>query len=254
MTGRTLRAVFFDMDGLIIDTETLDFRAWQEALAEHGYTLSMDEWIAAVGTWDMLDGMYDAVGVPANERQSIRDEKRTRYMAMVRADMHPLPGFTDLLADLRARYVTVAVVSTASRDWVDLILGEMGIADQFAFTLSGSDVERGKPEPDLYLLACKRAGVAAEECLVLEDSANGVLAASRAGIAVVAVPNGITRVQSFEHASARVDSLEAVNAGLLAESGLALPAAPGTSNVHEIPHEWIVAAGREAIARGGHGQ
>ncbi len=223
MTARTLRAVFFDMDGLIIDTETPDFLAWQETFADHGYTLQMEDWLGAVGTWGVLEAMYDTVGVPAEERQALRDEKRARYMAMVRADMRPLPGFASLLDDLRARAVTVAVVSTASRDWVDLILGEMGIADAFEFTLSKSDVERGKPEPDLYLLACERADADATSCLVLEDSAHGVLAANRAGIPVVAVPNGITQVQSFEHASARVGSLEAVDAGLLARIGLALP-------------------------------
>ncbi|MAF10554.1 hypothetical protein CMK11_08880 [Candidatus Poribacteria bacterium] len=223
MTTRALRAVFFDMDGLIIDTETPDFLAWRETLAEHGYTLEMEHWLSAVGTWGVLEAMYDTVGVPAELRQELRDKKRARYMAMVRADMRPLPGFASLLTDMRSRGVTVAVVSTASRDWVDLILGEMEIDDDFDFTLSRSDVERGKPEPDLYLLACERAAADPTSCLVLEDSAHGVLAANRAGVPVVAVPNGITQVQSFEHASARVDSLQAVDAALLARIGLALP-------------------------------
>lgn len=223
MTGRTLRAVFFDMDGLILDTETLDFRAWQETLAEHGYTLRLDHWLGAVGTWGAFEAMYDAVGVPIDRRQEMRDKKRERYMAMVRADMTPLPGFTALHDDLRARGVITAVVSTASRDWVDLILGEMGIADGFDFTLSGNDAARGKPEPDLYLLACEQADAQPDSCLVFEDSANGVLAASRASVAVVAVPNGITKAQCFDHASARVDSLEDVDGALVASLGFALP-------------------------------
>jgi HAD superfamily hydrolase (TIGR01509 family) len=220
---RPLQAAFFDMDGLIIDTETLDFRAWQETLAAHGYALRMEHWLSVVGTWGGFEGMYDAVGVPQDERQNIRDAKRERYMVMVRANLHPLPGFPALHADLRARNVPTAVVSTSSREWVDLILGEMGIADDFDFTLSGDDVENGKPAPDLYLLACERAQAEACACVVFEDSAHGVRAAVGAGIPAVAVPNGITSAQSFDHASARVASLEAVDSALLADLGLALP-------------------------------
>ena len=227
MTVRPLRAVFFDMDGLIIDTETLDFRAWQETLPESGYALRLEDWLGAVGTWGGFEAMYDAVGVPTAQRQSIRDKKRGRYMEMVRANMRPLPGYTALHGDLRARGVTTGVVSTSSRDWVDLILGELGIQDDFDFTLSGADAERGKPEPDLYLLACERANAQPEACLVFEDSANGVLAASRAGVPVVAVPNGITESQSFEHASARIESLVDVDVALLASLGLSLPPRQG---------------------------
>ena len=211
------------MDGLIIDTETLDFRAWQETLAAHGYSLRMEHWLSVVGTWGGFDAMYDAVGVPQSERQNIRDAKRERYMAMVRADLTPLPGFSALHADLGSRGVPTAVVSTSRRNWVDLILGEMGIAGDFVFTLSGDDVENGKPAPDLYLLACERAQADPAACVVFEDSAHGVRAAVDAGIPAVAVPNGITQAQSFDHASARVDSLEAVDASMLETLGLALP-------------------------------
>ena len=224
MSLRPLRAAFFDMDGLIIDTERLDFRAWQETLAAHGYELRMEHWLGVVGTWGAFEAMYDAVGVPQADRQRLRDAKRERYMAMVRANLHPLPGFSTLHGLFRARGVTTAVVSTASRDWVDLILGEMGIADDFDLTLSGDDVENGKPAPDLYLLACNRAGEDPGSCVVFEDSAHGVRAGIDAGIATVAVPNGITQAQAFDHASARVPSLEEVDATLLVGLGLALPA------------------------------
>ncbi len=223
MSLRPLQAAFFDMDGLIIDTETLDFRAWQETLAEHGYALRMEHWLGVVGTWGGFEGMYDAVGVEQSERQGIRDAKRGRFIEMVRANLDPLPGFASLHADLRARDVLTAVVSTASRNWVDIVLGEMGIVDDFHFTLSGDDAENGKPAPDLYVLACERARAQAAACVVFEDSAHGVRAAVDAGIPAVAVPNGITSAQSFDHASARVDSLEAVDSALLERLGLALP-------------------------------
>ncbi|MDA1192040.1 MAG: HAD family phosphatase [Candidatus Poribacteria bacterium] len=218
-----LRAVFFDMDGLIIDTETPDFQAWHETLAEIGVDLPLETWLEGVGTFGAFDRFADALGVPADGREEIRNRKRVRYLDLIRREyLKTLPGFDALHNRFRDAGLTLAVVSTASRDWVDLILGELGILDGFDFTLSGSDVTLGKPHPDLYLLAAKKACARKSECLVFEDSVNGVLAAHRAEIPVVAVPNGITRQHDLSAATRIVLSLTDMDATVLAEMGFRL--------------------------------
>jgi HAD superfamily hydrolase (TIGR01509 family) len=208
---RPLRAVFFDMDGLIADTETPDYETWRDLLAERGVALSLDAWTHRVGTSTRFGSFLGELGIPEWEWESLRARKRELYVERVRRDLRPMPGFAELLARVRRWGAVCGVVSTSGRDWVDFILGGLGILDEFHFTLSGSDVARVKPHPDLYELAVRKAAASPSECLALEDSDNGVRAAHTAGVPVIAVPNAITRGQVFAEARARVPSLAHVD-------------------------------------------
>jgi len=207
------------MDGLIIDTESPDYAVWRDVLSERGFELPMRLWSTCIGTYGGIDGVFETLGVPDDVRQDARAVKRDRYRAAVAAAMVPLPGFPELFGWLRSQDVQCAVVSTSSPDWVEFVLGGLAIADAFDFVLSGGDVARGKPHPDLYELAVRKAGSPIEECIAFEDSANGVLAASRAGVSVVAVPNTMTEDQDFSRATARVSSLEHVDGAFLRSLG-----------------------------------
>ncbi|GIX08150.1 MAG: phosphoglycolate phosphatase [Candidatus Poribacteria bacterium] len=222
MSRRVLRALFFDMDGLLVDTELPDFLSWQETLAEYGLALPFELWLKGVGTYAPFRRFLAELGVPESEHDRLRAEQRVRYLKRLES-AEPLPGVRPLLEAARAAGLTLGVVSTASRDWVERILSHLGLTGTFRFSLSRNDVANGKPEPDLYRLALERANVPPESALALEDSANGVLAAVRAGITTLAVPNAITQHHDLSQAHRRLSSLDELNDRLLAELGYLVP-------------------------------
>lgn len=209
-----MRAVIFDMDGLIVDTEVPEFLCWQRIYARHGVAITPEEWVHMVG-------MPAAMCHPAAElsrrcgrlldESALKKEHRRAYLEMLeQSGFAPQPGFPELLAALAAAGTRRAVASTATRDWVAFVLGRMGIAGSFQAIVNGEDVARGKPHPDVYLRAAELLGVPPGECLALEDSAPGVQAARAAGMRCIAVPNGLTRYQDLSAADRVVPSLAEV--------------------------------------------
>jgi len=213
-----IRAAIFDVDGLIIDTETPDYLCWKEIYARCGVSLSAEEYTVQVG----VSSGPPHPGVELARRCSqpldpdaLNREHRERYLAMVDAGFGPLPGFPALLDALVAAGLARAVASTARRDWVHSILGRLGVAGAFQAIVTGDDAPRGKPHPDVYLLAAGRLGLPPGECLALEDSAPGVQAARAAGMRCIAAPNFLTRLQDLSAADPVLDSLEQVTLELI---------------------------------------
>jgi HAD superfamily hydrolase (TIGR01509 family) len=204
-----IRAVIFDFDGLIVDSETPDYETWAWVFAEHGAELALDEWIACVGRpsaeWNPCDLLETCLGRPV-DRAAIEAARHPRFRAAVDAQP-PMAGVEAAIAAARGLGLRLAVASSATRDWVVHHLERVGLAPHFEAVHTVDDVARGKPEPDLFLLACETLGVAPAEAVVLEDSPNGLLAARRAGCRCVVVPNTVTRAFPFDGADLRLDSL-----------------------------------------------
>ncbi len=206
----SIKALLFDFDGLLLDTETPSFTAWVDLYREQGVELRLEDYVTCVGThgssFDAVANLERLTG-KSQDRDALVRRHRESAIARV-AGLAPLPGVVSLLEAARERGLRCAVASSSPRDWVEGNLSRLGLLDRFAAVLCRGDVERVKPAPDLFLEACRRLGAAPAEAVVFEDSLNGVKAAKAAGIFCVAVPNAVTGGLSFDEADLLVLSLE----------------------------------------------
>jgi HAD superfamily hydrolase (TIGR01509 family) len=213
-----IRAVIFDMDGLIVDTEWPDYQSWQELYAQHGHELPLEEWVPYVGIWgtplDLFGRLESLVGGEVDVAD-LRARRRARCDELVRAGMTPMPGFDLLIERLTTADYCRGLASTSSRDWVDFIVDGLQVRRHFHALVAGDEVAARKPAPDVYLRAAERLEVAPEECVALEDSAPGVAAARAAGMACIAVPNRVTVYQDLTAANHQVAHLGEVTLKLL---------------------------------------
>jgi HAD superfamily hydrolase (TIGR01509 family) len=185
-----VKAVIFDMDGLMFDTERLARDAWRRAMAEQGYALDDDVYLTAVGrTVEGACGVFvDAFGpdLPIADIEAAK----ARYLRDMLEPGPPLkPGLLPLLDGLEALRLPLAVASATARAEIERRLAGVSLLRRFDAVVGGDEVARGKPAPDLFLLAAGRLGARPADCLVLEDSEAGVRAAAAAGMAVVMVPD-----------------------------------------------------------------
>ncbi|GAB4505001.1 MAG: HAD family hydrolase [Anaerolineales bacterium] len=209
------KALFFDFDGLILDTETPEFQVWQDIYHEYGQELQIAQWGVMVGGFGR--GVFDAAAHLAElvGNGLDADELRTRHKAESDAlvlSQPVLPGVIDTLDAARRLGLCLAVASSSPHGWVDAHLTRLGLASRFDAILCSEDVSPGrtKPYPDLFLKALEALHVQPWEAIVFEDSLNGVQAARAAGIVVVAVPNPITALLGVDGADLTIPSLAAI--------------------------------------------
>ena len=185
-----IRAVVFDLDGLMFDTEALFHRVASEMLEARGKTLTPEIAQAMIGrraaeageAFRRLAGLDEPADV-------LMAEARARFNAELEAAVHPMPGLFALLDQLKHRQISRAVATSSRREYAERLLGGHGLLDQFAFVLAAEDVTRGKPDPEIYRTAAARLGVPAASVLVLEDSPAGIAAAKGAGTFAVGIPH-----------------------------------------------------------------
>src|SRR5215212_2963942 len=196
-----IQALIFDFDGLILDTETPEFTCWQNIYREHGFELPIEEWGKIVGGYGLSD--FDAAEHLSHLSQGRLDSASLR--ARNRLESHniimrqgPLPGVKEYLEEAKRLGLKLAIASSSHHAWVDDHAKRIGVFDYFENVIAADDVGLGrtKPNPDLFLTALSRLRVPKEAAIVFEDSPNGVEAANRAGIFVVAVPNNVTSLLS----------------------------------------------------------
>jgi HAD superfamily hydrolase (TIGR01509 family) len=213
-----VRAVIFDMDGLIIDTEWPDYQSWQELYASHGHELTLGEWVPYVGVWgpplDLLGRLAALIGDDADPA-ALRARRRARCDELVREAMSPMAGYDVLMERLTSGGCHRGLASTSSREWVDFIVDGLGVREQFEAIVAGDEVAARKPAPDVYLRAAERLGVSPADCVALEDSAPGIASAKAAGMACIAVPNRVTIHHDLSAADHQVAHLGDVTVNLL---------------------------------------
>ena len=203
-----VKGLLFDFDGLIVDTETPLLASWQELYRLHGQELPLDRWATVVGTIGGFDPFahLEQLAGPL-DRDAILSQRHEHELALT--DVEELrPGILDYLERARELGLATAIVSSASRNWIDRHLARLERAEHFDLIVTADlDPERAKPHPTLYLEALERLGVRAEEAIAFEDSPNGVRAAKAAGLFCVAVPNGVTASLGLDEADLVVPSL-----------------------------------------------
>jgi HAD superfamily hydrolase (TIGR01509 family) len=208
--GPVIEALLFDFDGLLVDTETPEHRAWQEAFRDHGVELTLEHWSQGIGT---LDGFEPAAHLEEllgrQVDRAVVVEKTRRREAEFRAGAGLRPGVEGYLAEARRLGLSVAIVSSSSRRWIDENLALVGRSDEWSCVVcADGDASRAKPRPTLYVEALDTLGVSPESAIAFEDSPNGIDAARAARIFCVAVPNAVTARLDLSRADLVVDSLD----------------------------------------------
>jgi len=200
-----IRALVFDFDGLIADTESSLIEAYADIHAQYGVPFEEDQFRRNVGHADYTFDPWHAFEKRA-DRAKLETERRKRNRER---DQHlpPLPGVEPLLAAARAAGLRLAVASNSGHTHVEGHLRRLHLHDNFEFFACREDAASPKPEPDLYRLVLNHLGLIGHEAVAFEDSRTGSLAADRAGLWVVAVPNASTAHHDFSHADWRVGSL-----------------------------------------------
>ena len=206
------RAVIFDMDGLLLETEVLWHRAEVRLFERHGAAFTFEDKLTVMGTSAAFTGEFFARRLALPDQASALIREVTELMhEELQAQVDARPGAVDLVKRLRGK-VRLGLASNSPRFLVDAALGSSGFTDIFDAVVSADDVTNHKPAPDLYLLACERLGVPPGEAVALEDTTSGITSAKAAGLTCIAVPQfAETDVSAADRV---IDSLE----DLLAEA------------------------------------
>ncbi|PGL68866.1 HAD family hydrolase [Bacillus sp. AFS055030] len=202
-----IKAVIFDFDGLIVDTESVWFEAYKEVLQRYEVGLTFQKFSEVVGTSDEI--LFDFIN--SNLKEPIEKEL-IEEMAKELVDEKLLEpalreSVEDYLVSAKNAGLKIALASSSSREWVEGFLKKLNIYEYFSVIKTKDDVKNVKPDPELYLKAIEAIGVQAKEAIAFEDSLNGLIAATKAGLHCVIVPNQVTSHLEFENHSLRLSSM-----------------------------------------------
>lgn len=196
MPGSLPPAVIFDVDGVLIDSYAPHYESWRETAAGHGidYTEAMFAKGFGRTSRDIVAEQWNRADLTAEQVREIDDHKEAAYRRIVATNFPAMPGASDLVAALHAAGFKVAVGSSGPPENVDLAIEKLGLAPYLDAKVTGRDVTRGKPDPQVFLIAAEKLGVPPRRCAVVEDAPAGVAAAKAAGMACVGFPStGRTR-------------------------------------------------------------
>src|SRR5712691_2325921 len=216
--SHTVRAVIWDMDGVIIDSAEEHRQAWQRLAQEEGVRFSDADFWATFGkrNADIITIVWGAQ--PAERLQALGDRKEAYFRALIRTTASPLPGSIELLRGLHEAGFHQALASSAPVENIQLISEVLGLGQYLTALVSGETVAHGKPAPDIFLKAAGELGIEAMHCLVIEDAVAGVQAAHAAGMRCIAVA-GHRDLPGLREAELMVKTLEEVDVEWVRELG-----------------------------------
>jgi beta-phosphoglucomutase-like phosphatase (HAD superfamily)/GNAT superfamily N-acetyltransferase len=201
------RAVIFDFDGTIVDTETTLFQAYSEVFTAHGHELDRDRWLSIIGTdngWDPMEDLATLVGEPLPD--AVHDARRARRDELIE-HAGVRAGVLQWLDDADRFGIPVGIASSSPIDWVERHLDRLGLLERFACFACCNEIIPAKPDPTSYRLACEALDARPERSIAVEDSPHGVAAAKDAGLFTVAVPHGLTATLDLSRADIVTESL-----------------------------------------------
>jgi HAD superfamily hydrolase (TIGR01509 family) len=203
-----IKAVIFDVDGLLLDSEPIWSLADRELLRRRGidYHDELKTRVVGKGQVESAQNIKDYYKLedPIDE---LVMERRKLLNELLKANLQLMPGAQELIDTLFENGFRLAIASSQSKEIIDLVLKSFALEEKFSTIVYGDEVKRGKPEPDIFLLAAQRLGVSPQEAVVLEDSNNGAIAAKKAGMKVIVTPNQYNKGQAFPLADLVVEKL-----------------------------------------------
>ena len=210
-----IRALIFDMDGTLIDSEKMHYRAWRQTLQDFGvHSFPFEDFVSYIGTSnERLAGDYILSHGLAADIESLVLHKQKIYLEMI-PEIKPLPGVREILSRYHGRLL-LAVASSSHCLELSRILDTLELSSYFAYVVGGDMVSRKKPDPEIYLRTMALLALRAEECVAFEDSESGIAAAKNAGMFGVAVPNSLLTNGDFSRADAIIRQIDQANDQLL---------------------------------------
>ena len=204
-----IKALIFDFDGTIIDTETAWYTTFKEAYKTHGVDLTLEQYSQCLGTslhsfnpYTHLKTHYN-LPIDLEEFKHFVQQQHTELMIQERVR----PGILKLLESAKSQGLKIGLASSSERAWIDRFVKLHGIEDYFECHCTADTVQKVKPDPELYLQALEKLGVEASEAIAIEDSPNGARAAVAAGIATVVIKNDITKLLPFSEGHHSIETL-----------------------------------------------
>ncbi|MDX1582205.1 MAG: HAD-IA family hydrolase [Thermoanaerobaculia bacterium] len=208
-----IRAIVFDFDGLLVDTETPALSAWQEIFVQHGAELTLETWIDCVGrpqgSFDPCVHLEELLGREI-DRERVRGDSRELARTLI-AQEALRPGVSEWIDEASEMGLDLGIASSSRRAWVEEHLGRLGVLERFRTLVCYEDVPAHKPDPAPYREATDRLDVEPAETIAVEDSSHGLQSAYDAGLWCVAVPNVVTRDSVADLGHVRLDSLASVS-------------------------------------------
>ncbi|GIP18091.1 phosphatase [Paenibacillus montaniterrae] len=204
-----VKAFIFDMDGVIIDSEPLHFAVDLMILEQFGLNLEKEKLEQYVGMtnpemWRLIKEQY---GVTNTVEEMIEAQLARKLTHLDEIELEPISGIRELLLELRNNNISIGLASSSPRVFIEAVLTKFNIIDQFSCIVSGEEVDRGKPAPDVYLEAARMLKVKPEDCVVLEDAKHGVKAAKSAGMQCIGFVNPNSGNQDLSEADFAVTSI-----------------------------------------------
>ena len=203
----SLAAVVFDFDGVILDSESAEFESHRLVFERFGARLTPEDWCDQIGVWSeaherrWCDQLNEICGA-ALEYDAFKTEQHRLFHELLARE--PMRGIRELLDEVAAAGVPMAIASTSTARWVVPAVERLGLTHRFDTVVTANDVERRKPAPDVYLEAARRLGANPRRSVAVEDSGPGVAAATAAGMKTIAIPHWLTERHDLTPAALRV--------------------------------------------------
>lgn len=207
-----MKAVIFDMDGVIIDSEPIHLEVDIQTMRNLGCDISVEELETYVGTTNeyMLTEIKKNYNISESIEEIISYKVEMTKKKIMQSNIEPIDGIRVLLSDLKNKNIPTSIASSSPRDFIDVVVSKFELQDYFTYIVSGEDVAYGKPAPDIYIETAKKLKLAPEDCTVIEDSKNGVLAAKAAGMKCIGFQNINSGNQDLSKADVIVKSIKEI--------------------------------------------
>ena len=209
-----IKAVIFDMDGVVVNTEPIGYRANQQLYKSLNITVPDDVYGTFIGNSDkmIVQKLKDLYTIPLTHQELLDEKYKYYFNAFDNAeDLAMLPGVKDLIIDLHTNGMRLILASSASKRKIEKVFTRFGLHQYFDNTISGEDFEESKPNPAIFIEAAAKSGFSKDECIVIEDSTNGIKAANAAGIYCIGYNSGHTMGQDTSLADKVITDFSQVN-------------------------------------------
>ncbi|OVE67138.1 phosphatase [Clostridium diolis] len=215
-----MKAFIFDMDGVIIDSEPIHFEVDMQTIRELGCDISEKELEKYVGSTN--EYMYTDIKENYNIKKSLEEiidyKVELTKVKIIESHLEPIEGIKELLMELKNRNIPATIASSSPKGLIDIVVSKFKLQEYFKYIISGEEVERGKPSPDIYIETSKKLGISPKECVVIEDSRNGVIAAKDAKMKCIGFKNINSGNQDLSKADIVVNSIRDIDLSNILEN------------------------------------